>query len=617
MTRLIPTVLVCAAAVIGCAEPITEIIVVVDSDLLVPDELDAVRIVVESGRMPPVEVEADLRYPDELHLPLTYSLVPENDGVGEFTVVVTGLHAGADVVSRTATVTFVSGESLILRMDLRRICVGVACAPDTCVEGECVEPGAHQDWLSEWNLDPETTRLETCNGLDDDGDGMRDNAPAEILCPGHDNATYACEGACIIEACEGDWEICDGNHDNGCETWLLEDVNNCGSCGNVCAWDRPCVNATCDHPVELALGDTHSCVRTREQGQVFCWGDGSSGQLGNGTFSPSPRPVRAGRLSDVHVLTSGRAHTCAKLGDGTVWCWGANESRQLGRDTSRLSPAADPAPVVGVEGAGDVSAGDAHTCAIVGGSVLCWGGNDHLQLGRGAGTGGPLPPGVVPGLPAGAVSVAAGSFHTCAFLDNGEAWCWGLDDSRQLGRGDTGVSFPPPGATPLSKWVSAMSADWRNTAVLYDDYTVQVWGDNTCGQVGNGATGTVVPMPGIGPPSSYVFGVDGEPRWMLATGPYHTCAVGQDGRAYCWGWRGYGVLGDGFVGSGEPQPGECVPTPQEIPRIGSGVRGIDTAERHTCAISDDVVWCWGDNTQYQAGQPTEEAGLPPMPVPAP
>lgn len=74
-------------------------------------------------------------------------------------------------------------------------------------------------------------QAETCNGLDDDCDGLVDDG---VTCPPVANATSACaSGACQV-TCNAGFAQCDGNPANGCETSLMTDVLNCGVCGNAC-----------------------------------------------------------------------------------------------------------------------------------------------------------------------------------------------------------------------------------------------------------------------------------------------------------------------------------------------------------------------------------------------
>ena len=88
--------------------------------------------------------------------------------------------------------------------------------------------------------------LEACNGADDDCDAVVDDGGA-ALCAPPPNATAACNGfsGCGIGACLGGFGNCDGVVANGCESPLLTDEANCGSCGVVCAPGRTCTGGSC------------------------------------------------------------------------------------------------------------------------------------------------------------------------------------------------------------------------------------------------------------------------------------------------------------------------------------------------------------------------------------
>jgi hypothetical protein len=135
--------------------------------------------------------------------------------------------------------------------------------------------------------------------------------------------------------------------------------------------------------LDVSAGDKHSCVVLR--GALKCWGDNTSGQLGDGsnTSRGSLAPV-TGMDAGVSAVAAGRAHTCA-IQSGALYCWGANDSGQLGDNTNSSSNV--PNPVTGM-GAGvtAVAAGSAHTCAVQRGLLSCWGDNMSGQLGDGTTT---------------------------------------------------------------------------------------------------------------------------------------------------------------------------------------------------------------------------------------
>ena len=235
----------------------------------------------------------------------------------------------------------------------------------------------------------------------------------------------------------------------------------------------------------LAAGAAHTCVGATISASVLCFGLNVDGQLGNGTFSDPGGPVPS-LLARSSSLAAGDAHTCALDDDGAVWCWGRGDEGQLGdgAGTEHASPTAVPL------GNGDatadaITAGAAHTCALAGGRVLCWGRNAEGQLGA------PLPapltmPRVVSALPQ-ARAVAAGGRHTCAIDDHAAVSCWGANESGQLGNGTTDSSNIPVPVAGLTN-VDAIVAGGAHTCARRSDGTVWCWGANTAGQLGDGVT---------------------------------------------------------------------------------------------------------------------------------
>jgi alpha-tubulin suppressor-like RCC1 family protein len=169
---------------------------------------------------------------------------------------------------------------------------------------------------------------------------------------------------------------------------------------------------------------------------VSCWGINTEGQLGDGTEDPRTAPVLATGINDATAIAVGGYHACAVVTGGAVKCWGYN----LSGATGVANPPEEvhtPTAVPGVSGATSVSAGEYHSCAVVGGGAMtCWGANDHGQMGTGGTTVLNTPPTAVTGLSGVTVANGAGNWHSCALLGSGAVRCWGSNFYGQIGSGN-------------------------------------------------------------------------------------------------------------------------------------------------------------------------------------
>ena len=77
-------------------------------------------------------------------------------------------------------------------------------------------------------------------------------------------------------------------------------------------------------PLGIAAGDRFSCA-LRPDGTVWCWGDGGSGQLGDGSLLPRSAAGQVSDLARVVQIDAGLEHACARRDDGSVLCWGRND----------------------------------------------------------------------------------------------------------------------------------------------------------------------------------------------------------------------------------------------------------------------------------------------------
>jgi len=331
----------------------------------------------------------------------------------------------------------------------------------------------------------------------------------------------------------------------------------------------------------VAAGDAHNCALLSD-GTVKCWGDNSAGQLGNGTTATSASPVSVGGVTGASVVAAGSSHSCA-VASAVTYCWGGNSDGQLGDGTTVSS--SNPVAVVGLSvTAKGIAAGSKHSCALLtDGTVQCWGGNSDGQLGNGSTTGSPAPV-AVGGLTTTAKAISTGAAHSCALLTDGTVQCWGDNSTGQLGNGSTTDSSS---AAPVSgvAGAKAIAAGYDHSCALLSDGTVKCWGDNAKGELGNGsatASSTAVTVSGISGALS------------ISAGSSSSCAVLADGKAKCWGDNTKGKLGNGSTTNSS-----SAVAVSEI----AGAEAITAGASHSCALltSGGAVRCWGDNTAGELG----------------
>jgi len=177
-------------------------------------------------------------------------------------------------------------------------------------------------------------------------------------------------------------------------------------------------------------------------GTARCWGSNEFGGVGDGTTTSRLSPTLVAGVTQARAISTGEDHACALLANGGVVCWGWNFFGQLGDGTSTNRLVATP--VVGLAGVESLSAGLLHTCArLKDTSLRCWGANNAGQLGDGTADN-RSSAGVVPGTsPTDSLGVGGTAYHTCAGLANGSVECWGRNTYGELGDGTTDDQVSP------------------------------------------------------------------------------------------------------------------------------------------------------------------------------
>ncbi len=259
---------------------------------------------------------------------------------------------------------------------------------------------------------------------------------------------------------------------------------------------------------KMSLGSGFKCALL-DDGTVWCWGDGGSGQLGNGSSISSSNPVQVSNLGGTATdIVSGNSHTCALVtvsGSGTVKCWGSNTTRQIG-DTTSITRNSATQVVLGLTGLQSVVA----------------------------------------------ISKSIGSLEkNFAVLSDGSVKVWG---------GGTTTSFNPATLSGVSnaKSITAyLSGSNYYYCTLNTTNTANCWGsDNSYGQIGSGNLTTYTS------PTAVVGLSDIK---SIVNNLFGTCAIKNSGELYCWGLRGNSsyILNE-YGYSSTSTKTQSVATPEEI-----------------------------------------------------
>ncbi len=292
----------------------------------------------------------------------------------------------------------------------------------------------------------------------------------------------------------------------------------------------------------VAAGSDHG-VALLSSGSVMAWGENEAGQLGDGNTTTSSVPVAVSGLSGVKAIAAGGSHSLALLSNGTVMAWGDNEFGELGDGNTQETDV--PVAVKGVTNVKAIAAGADDSLALLSnGTVMAWGNDEEGQLGDGTTKELVATPAAVKSL-TGVTAIAAGGQFSLALVAKGAVEAWGSNDADELGNGEIEEGSTLPVTVPGVSEASALAAGQAFALALVKG-AVLAWGEDNYGQLGDGTIGHADEVP------TAVSGVSG--ATAIAAGADHGLALLGSGSVEAWGRNSWGALGDGMAGAASDLP---------------------------------------------------------------
>jgi alpha-tubulin suppressor-like RCC1 family protein len=196
-----------------------------------------------------------------------------------------------------------------------------------------------------------------------------------------------------------------------------------------------------------------------------------------------------------------------------------------------------------------------------------------------------------------APTVAAGFGLTCSGRPSGRVYCWGKNDTGQLGNLLTSTT-PTPTPTQVAQITTAarVVTTTGSACALLTDHTVWCWGNNSSGQLGHpiaaDTPNTYSPTP------TKVAGL--ADVMEIGAGGSFVCARKADSSVWCWGDNTSNQLGHSNTTDGACVNSTlCSATPTQV--AGLTADAIAVGFGHACARVGTTAFCWGDNSNAQLG----------------
>ncbi|HZS58122.1 MAG TPA: hypothetical protein VFA43_02555 [Gemmatimonadaceae bacterium] len=367
-------------------------------------------------------------------------------------------------------------------------------------------------------------------------------------------------------------------------------------------------------PASIVAGDGSACLLA-QGGVTYCWGSDTGGALGIGSARGAQLlPVAVAGNHTFSSLSGAEFFRCG-LSGALPLCWG--QTLAGGNRGNLYSDSVPTMVALDVPSLATVSAGPSHACGLTkSGAAYCWGENYFGQLGVGDTLGRSTAVPVSGGIKWSAISV--GFWHTCGLTVDSTAFCWGENLAGELGA--------PPDSLPLSTTPFAAARGLKFTSVTTGSlYTcgltaagqIYCWGWNYAGNLGDSTTtNRDTPTPIAQGNVAFKSVVASNANSIVLV----TCGVTTVNAMYCWGWNGYGQLGNPNApsmdcGSVSTNPASCSSLAPFLVAGGLQWASVSVGTTHTCGITvTNAAYCWGQNDHGQLGDGSTQPSAVPVAV---
>ena len=365
--------------------------------------------------------------------------------------------------------------------------------------------------------------------------------PGSPWYPGHFINPFLPALTDFVEISAGSGHTCARRFDGRTYCWGLSDFYQAGTGGGGrCSSGRQCV----DRPTLIFTGShvdagyQHTCALD-PGGFAYCWGNGQSGEVGAapgemGIYS-SPTAVYGGLAFT--SISAGQYQSCG-ISNSTIFCWGNSATT----------------PIQIASGYTSVAAGWGYGCALrllssTAGAVDCWGDDVAGQAGGTTSWVAPMGQTQVGGA---ATGVVAELTTTCVDQINGTVQCFGNNWNSQLGDGQSGAgtNTPVPQTVGGGMALHGVSVSSYHACALDPNGNAYCWGMGSSGELGNNTYPIQQSWP-VAVAGGHVFRA-------IAAGDSHTCAISTDNHIWCWGFNGSGALGTPNTPTYTPVPVQAI-----------------------------------------------------------